>query len=145
MCILDCLILVSVTIFYTNKAKIWMGVVTSLHTGLYKIKNSAYFSGLYCRIGAFSQSKWKDQFPSFIFMPSPFPALPARVRSETDTMAFCVWDGQSPIWLSVNWAIRIYQPCPFSNSTPYIFLLSVFFPIAFACHYHSRNSTCQRF
>ena len=30
MCILDCL-LVSVTIFYTNKAKIWMGVVTSLH------------------------------------------------------------------------------------------------------------------
>ena len=30
MCILDCLILVSVTIFYTNKAKIWMGVVTSL-------------------------------------------------------------------------------------------------------------------
>jgi len=30
MCILDCL-LVSATIFYTNKAKIWMGVVTSLH------------------------------------------------------------------------------------------------------------------
>ena len=29
MCILDCL-LVSATIFYTNKAKIWMGVVTSL-------------------------------------------------------------------------------------------------------------------
>jgi len=24
--------------------------------GLYKIKNSAYFSGLYCRIGAFSPS-----------------------------------------------------------------------------------------
>jgi len=30
MCILDCL-LVSATIFYMNKAKIWMGVVTSLH------------------------------------------------------------------------------------------------------------------
>ena len=29
MCILDCL-LVSATIFYTNKAKIWMGVVTYL-------------------------------------------------------------------------------------------------------------------
>ena len=33
MCILDCL-LVSATIFYMNKAKIWMGVVTSLQDAL---------------------------------------------------------------------------------------------------------------
>jgi len=54
-----------------RQGKIWRGKTTATcnlalrepnfpligaDTGLYKIKNSAYFSGLYCRIGAFSPS-----------------------------------------------------------------------------------------
>ena len=61
MCILDCL-LVSVTIFYTNKAKIWMGVVTSLHWAM--CKSAPCFRQITTPVPQHSVFYWLDALPA---------------------------------------------------------------------------------
>ena len=90
MCILDCL-LVSATIFYMNKAKIWMGVVTSLHIQLGEAELERLVRGWRRGAGSWFQRRggayWKER-----------PTL----DPWTIHLLMCCWD-ENEQWVLTDW------------------------------------------